>query len=595
MFTQEKVFRFLLFGGKGKLYFLLVISLFSGVLDTLGIVSIMPFMTLIANTDLIYSNETLSLLYDTFEFSNEKSFIIFCGTLTFCVLLTSMTAKALTTFYIYKFVLKCEGRLSQLLFRRHLNSDYSEFLKNDTSIIEKQVLSEATIVANNGILPVITIFTQTLIVVLIIAVLLWVDTMLALIAGGTLSLTYIAIYKRNSKILGVVGEKRIYANQRRFKIVSEAFNNIRDIKLGGREKDFDAEYVRYSSEYVDRQATSSILAALPRFLVEGLAFGGMIAITVYLISTKPNFSQVVPIISLYAIAGYRLMPALQQIYASSAQYKFVAPAIDELAGEIFIDREEVQPTYADSHDLTFDGQIQLKLDSYSYGEEGLNVLKDVSITIQKNEMVGIIGPSGSGKTTLMDILAGLLPLTYGQLTVDGVKINRLNEKSWQKKIGYVSQDVVLADDSVRNNVVAPKDGMELDENWLHEVADLVGLTRVVECDLPEKWNTQVGERGGLISGGQRQRVAIARALYQKPAILLLDEATSALDASSENIILETLSKLQGRMTIIVITHRPATLIGCNSIYYLRDGSIEDRTFQVAEDLPPTNHESGQQL
>ena len=314
---HKNIKKVLLLGGRRRLYFLLSFSIFSAFMDAVGVVSIMPFMTLVSNPGLIETNDGFSYLYSFFEFTNQKSFVIFSGVLTLTILLTGMVVKTLNVFFTYKFALRCEGRLSQMLFRHYLLIDYADFLKLDRSNIERQVLSESTIVANNGVLPIINIFSQGIVVLLMIFVLLWVDVALALISAGVLSSVYMLIYKRNLKVLSTVGRKRIRANDQRFKTVAETFINIRDLKLRGCEEEFDVSYVEQSSAYVRYQATSSILAALPRFVVEGLAFGGMIAITLFFLVSTSGTSEIFPIISLYALAGYRLIPALQLVRVSA--------------------------------------------------------------------------------------------------------------------------------------------------------------------------------------------------------------------------------------------------------------------------------------
>jgi ATP-binding cassette, subfamily B, bacterial PglK len=492
--------------------------------------------------------------------------------LTLVILLTSMVVKALSTLLTYRFALRCEGKLSQALFRYYLFVDYVDLVRLDRSRIERQVLSEATIVANNGVLPVINIFSQGIVVLLIISVLLWVDVTLAIISAGLLSSTYFIIYRRNSRILSAVGKNRIRANDERFKIVAESFTNIRDLKLRGCEDVSHASYVERSSDYVRYQATSSILAALPRFIVEGLAFGGMIGISLYLLVTTSGASEIFPLISLYAIAGYRLMPALQMIYSSASQLRFINTATDELSGPVFSNKITRPESASTAEPIAFEAKIEVGIEQFRYHSNGPKVLEKVALSIDKYQMVGIVGSSGSGKSTLMDILSGLLPIEHGGLKVDDLVINNETVREWQKKIGYVSQDVVLMDDTILNNVVGA-DAEFLDYKWLEEVAELAGLTEILDRELSKGWGTKVGERGGRLSGGQRQRVAIARALYRRPALLLLDEATSALDNQSEKMILQTLVKLKGHVTVVFVSHRENTLSSCDIVYRISGGVL----------------------
>lgn len=291
----------------------------------------------------------------------------------------------------------------------------------------------------------------------------------------------------------------------------------------------------------------------------------------YLMFQGASFAEALPVISLYAFAGYRLVPAMQQIYSSLSQLRFIEPAIDLL----YADLRGFPSTSVMRSDAPIILRESIKLSnvSYSYPESTGMALDEIELTIPANKVVGFVGPSGSGKTTSVDLLMGLLEAQQGDLCIDGVVINSTNVRQWQKLIGYVPQQIYLADDTVASNIAfgVAEDDVDL-EKVLH-AAQVANLHDFVMNDLPMGYETKVGERGIRLSGGQRQRIGIARALYHSPQVLVLDEATSALDNLTELAVMESINKLRNRMTIVIIAHRLSTVRSCDHIYLMEKGRV----------------------
>ena len=350
-------------------------------------------------------------------------------------------------------------------------------------------------------------------------------------------------------------------------------HGIKHLKLKGNESRYIDRFIKYDEEFNRNNSVSSIIGLLPRYILETVTFGGIVLVMVLFIIAGQSGQSMIPILSLYALAGYRLMPALQQIYVGFTQIKYNTPALDILIDDFkeLIDNPKTKDKNS-FIDIKFNNVIELQSIHYKYPKFDQYILCDLDLKIFHNTTVGFVGPSGCGKTTLVDVLLGLLDFESGNYLVDSKKIDHDNLSIWQKNFGYVSQDIYLADDSIAHNIAFSIPHDEIDQNQVIKNAKLANIDEFVES-LPEGYNTYVGDRGVRLSGGQKQRIGIARALYFNPDILVLDEATSALDGSTENVIMDALHNLSHNKTIIIIAHRLETVMECDVIHFVNDGVI----------------------
>ena len=290
-------------------------------------------------------------------------------------------------------------------------------------------------------------------------------------------------------------------------------------------------------------------------------------------TTTGTFNDALPIMSLYVFAGYRLMPALQQTYASLTQLTFVGPSLDALTNDI---KNLKSYTYKEDEGvLSFKKSIIMKNVSYNYPNSTRTALKDIHIIIPAKSTIGLVGATGSGKSTTVDIILGLLESQRGSLEVDGQIITKQNVRSWQRSIGYVPQHIYLSDDTIAANIAFGVDHKDINQEAVERACKIASLHEFVINELPKKYQTTIGERGVRLSGGQRQRIGIARALYNNPQILMLDEATSALDNQTEKAVMEAVNYLAKNITIILIAHRLTTVKKCDKIFLLEKGEIKN--------------------
>jgi len=393
-----------------------------------------------------------------------------------------------------------------------------------------------------------------------------------LIIGCLLSLSYGLIFYFIESYLKRIGQKRLKSNQLRFTAVNEAFGATKEVKIGGLEQVYIKRFSEPAQTFTRTSISSDIIGQLPRFAFEAIVFGGIMLVILYLMAQTGSLNNALPIISLYIFAGYRLMPAVQQIYASLTSLRFIGPSLDSITEEIKnLKQFNIDQ---DQSSLSLNKAITLKNIHYNYPNSSRTALKNVNIKIPAKTTVGIIGSTGSGKTTTVDIILGLLEPQKGTLEVDEQIISKQNSRAWQRCIGYVPQHIYLSDNTIAANIAFGVEPKNINQKSVEKASKIANLHEFIINELPKKYQTTVGERGVRLSGGQRQRIGIARALYHNPHVLVLDEATSALDSLTEKKVMDTIENLSNDKTIIIIAHRLTTIQNCNYIIKLNQGKIE---------------------
>lgn len=571
----EKLLSLLTTAERKHVSILLIVMLLMAFLDAAGVASILPFIGVLSNPEVVETNELLNLTFVTsqkFGVDTIDQFLILLGALVFLILITSLVFKAFATYALTRFALAVECSICKRLVESYLHQSYSWFLDRNSADLGKTILSEVNTVVINGMLPLMRIAAQTMVVLALTGLLLLVDPGLALTVGLVLGLSYVVIFSAVSALLKRLGQERAEANQERFTVISEAFGAAKQVKVGGLEQAYVHRFSKPAVTYAMGQGKMSIIGALPRFALEAIAFGGMLLVILHLMIQSSSFADVLPILTLYTLAGYRLMPALQQIYQAFAQLRFVGPALDDLHKDLdSLDFSQINGS--ETSLLPLRENIRLQQVSYRYPNAPHLTIKDINLTIPAYSTVGFVGTTGSGKTTTVDLILALLEPHQGYLMVDNQIITSENRKQWQRTIGYVPQNIYLSDDSIAANIAfgIPRD--DIDQLAIEQAAKSANLHDFVIGDLPEGYSTTVGERGVRLSGGQRQRIGIARALYNKPQVLVLDEATSALDKLTEQAVMEAVHNLGHKITIILIAHRLSTVRQCDQIFMLSRGEI----------------------
>ena len=559
-----------------KAVFLLLMILMMALIDVIGVASILPFMSVLVNPSLIETNFVLINLFEYFKgfgIENNQQFLFVLGVMVFIILVSSLIFKAITLYFQIKFNEMVLYSISKRLVENYLHQPYEWFLNNQTAELGKTILSEISNVCSKGIRPLLELIARSIVSIFIITLLFLTDPKLTLVVSILIGGIYFLIFFFSKKYLNFIGEENLQQNHLRFKSVIDAFGASKEVKVGGLEKNFIKNYSEPSKIFAVNKSFLGLVSSLPRFILEATAFGGIILMILYKMSQSGTFINTIPIISLYVFAGYRLMPAAQLIYSSSTQIAFTSPSIEKL----YTDINNLKPINFDQDKgvLPLNKVISLKNISYSYPNASRTALKNISLNISVKNTIGLVGATGSGKTTIVDIILGLLEAQKGTLEIDGKIINKHNNQSWQRSIGYVPQHIYLSDDTIASNIAFGQEPKDINEEEIQKASKIANLHDFVMHELPNKYQTIIGERGVRLSGGQRQRIGIARALYFNPQVLILDEATSALDNLTEKDVMNAVNNISKHKTIIMIAHRLSTVKKCDKIFLFEKGELKN--------------------
>jgi ATP-binding cassette, subfamily B, bacterial PglK len=542
--------------------------------EIMGMMAVLVLLNVLAEPDSIRDSAVLTFLYEALGFESIFGFQVGISILVFFVVMIGIAIKAAGSYATSIYATMRGYAISSRLLSTYLRQPYTWFLERNSSEIGKNVLSEVDGIVGRVISPALRLIANILLVLSILGFLLSVDPLVTLFSGGVLGLGYTLIYIWLRGGLRRAGDDMVEALSQRFRIAQEATGGIKDVKVLGMEGRYLDAYSGAAFRSARATARIGMMSEMPRFALEALSFGTLLSlILVLLLRSGGDISDIVPMLGVIAYSTMRLLPSLQQIYFALSAIRGATTALDLIVADYALVQALPPAAGQDVTPLPLVRQLELSEVSFAYPTASRAAVHALSLTIPARTTVGIVGGTGAGKTTLVDLILGLLTPDAGEIRVDGTVVADKTVAAWQKTLGYVPQAIFLTDDSVAANIAfgVPKD--DIDMAAVERAARTAALHDFVMSELPQGYQTLVGERGVRLSGGQRQRIGIARALYRDPTMLIMDEATSALDNITERVVMDAVQRIRADKTIILIAHRLSTVRTCDTIFLMEHGRV----------------------
>jgi len=549
-----------------------------GIGDVISVATVMPFLSLLGTPELVNTNPIANYFYALFGFESIDSFVFMVGIAIVVILVSISALRSLTAYALNRWIFMREYTLSRRILTNYISQPYEFFLDHHTDNLKTYILNESRRVVAEAYKPAAEIMNALMTFVMVVAFLIWAEPVTTLVSVLAFGLCYGTLYLSLRSLLRRMGNEVLLTNKARFRVTGEVLGGIKQIKLLGREQNYVSAFSKPAKRQAQVRAINATLRQIPKFGLEAIAFGGIIILTLMIVARNGGvesgaIASSLPTLGLYAFAGYRLLPTMQVMYASFATLKYGAAAVDAIYDDLNnTEATKALPKVMEAP-LRHSQSVAFKNISYQYPGTDEGGLKNISFEIKKGMTIGVVGTTGAGKTTLVDVFLGLLPATSGEIIVDDKVLTEDLMLSWQSSIGYVPQDIFLVDASIRENIALGVPKEEIDHDAVRQAAVSAQIFDFIENQMPDGFDTHVGERGVRISGGQRQRIGIARALYHNPQIVVFDEATSALDNTTERELMNEINTLSEGKTLIMIAHRLSTVEKCDFILVLDKGQL----------------------
>ncbi len=557
---------------KKKVVLLFVMMLIGAVFEMMGVSLMLPLMTAVMNPDIIETNAIVAWVCGIFDLHSYRTFVVLCIAALIGVYIVKDSFLIFEYNMQYRFTFNNRFLVQRRLLHAYMQKDYEFYLSAKSGEILHVVQSDVG--GAFGLFNTILFFaTESVVSIALIIVVFIVSPAMTLFVAACLLLAIVIITKVVRPILRREGVSFRQNNASCNSWLVQSIQGIKEVKITNTEKYFEKNYGEAGAKVIKSQKSEAVLNNVPRLIIEMTCVCSVLLTIAIMIMTGTEVEDVVPALSVFAMAAVKLMPSANRIVGALNNISYQKPALDKLLQtldginnmdeEINADRESFPALELET--------VDMKNVSYHYPNSEEMIFEDASFTVKEGESIGIVGPSGAGKTTLVDIILGLLKPTEGDVYVNNQSIHEVYG-SWLATIGYIPQSIFMLDADVRANVAFGEKADEIDEERIWKALRAAQMEDFVK-KLPKGLDTGIGERGVRLSGGQRQRIGIARALYREPKLLIFDEATSALDNDTEAAIMEAINTLKGEKTMLIIAHRLTTIEGCDKIYRVKDGKI----------------------
>jgi ATP-binding cassette, subfamily B, bacterial PglK len=539
--------------------------------EIVSIGAVLPFLGALTAPDRILDIQFLQPFFDKLNIQ-DSSELLFPMTLIFVTAaLLSGIMRLVLLWAQTRFGFAIGADISISVYRHSLYLPYSSHVSQNSSEFISGITNKTGMIVTQVILPILLIISASIILTAIFITLLLIDPLVAIIATFGFASTYAFILFLTKKRLLTDSDNISKKSNLLIQSLQEGFGGIRDVLIDGTQEVYCKIFREVDLPLRKAQAGITIIGQTPRFIVEAFGITILALLAYYLALSSDGISKAIPVLGVFALAAQRLLPLLQQVYASWTSIIGCSALLKDI---LFYLNQSLPEHYNLSSPslIKFDNYIRLQNLDFRYSPDTPSIIKGFSCKINKGEKVGLIGTTGSGKSTLIDIIMGLLIPEDGQLFVDDQIITAKNYRSWQLHISHVPQNIFLADTTILENIAFGVPLVEIDHELIYECAKKAQISQTIES-WSLKYNTLVGERGVRLSGGQRQRIGIARALYKQTDVIIFDEATSALDDKTELKVIDSIFNLNPDITILIIAHRLTTLKKCTQVIELGEGKV----------------------
>lgn len=567
-----------------RIVLLLLLILVGSFLEVVGISAVVPLINVISNPEAIQKQASLQFLYDLAGVSSVREFMVFMCLLIVVIYLIKNAILLGIQFVQTRFIFSMHMNLSVATFRSYMKKDYAFHLLRNSSELLRNITHEVAAFVLYLLAPTLQMTTDIIIIVVIFAFLMFMSPYTTIFISFTLGIAVSAFNYLTSKKVEFYGKQRQYHIAKLNQQILQALGGVKEIKVLGNEEYFIEKYSQHMSANCRAGRFHTLLTDVPRHFIEMIAISAIMVVMIVFLYTNLPSESILTTFAMFGVAAVRLLPTVNRLTTSINTINYGKPSLEVVYNELKDVKTRKDSKECIVEEMKFKSSIILERVSYKYAGAHKNALSDLSLSIPYGTSVGFVGPTGAGKTTLIDLILGLLTPTEGGILVDDRNI-RENTIGWQQQIGYIPQNIYLADETIRQNIAFGIEPEAIDEGSVMCALKLAQLAEFVET-LPNGLKTVVGERGIRLSGGQRQRIGIARALYHDPHLLVMDEATASLDNDTEAAVLDAVNRLSGEKTMIIIAHRLTTVQNCDTIYFMKDGRIDD--FGTYEELLKNN-------
>ena len=559
---------------KKQMAALMVMMIIGAFLEMTSITLVIPVVTAVIQPDVLDKYEIVRSFCNLLHINTTLQFTV----VSMIALILIFIAKDAFLFWqqkrMYRFVFTNQFQTAERLLRSYVNKDYEYFLNAETSVIQRSITADI----NNMytlVLAMLQLVSEVIVFLFVGVTLFVLDPLMTLTLCVLLMVTLLVIKRIIKPIMNRTGKANQDYGASMYEWITQTVTGIKEVKVNAKEQYFIGEYLKQGKGYINAMEVYSMFANTPKLLIEAVCITGMILYMLVLVLTGADVGNMIPTISAFAFAAVRLMPSASRINNQLTQISFCEPFFFNVSDNLLedISEEKIDLSYAveAKKKLPVTKEICLSRITYKYPNTEKYIFDHADLTIPVGSAIGIVGGSGAGKTTIVDIILGLLKPEEGKITADGVDVKE-HYREWLKNIGYIPQMIALLNADIRKNIAYGVKEEDIDEDKLRHAIEEAQLDSFVD-GLPDGDRTGIGERGIRISGGQRQRIGIARALYEDPEVLILDEATSALDNDTEAAIMESINRLHGRKTLIIIAHRLQTIEKCDMVFRVENGKI----------------------